>query len=102
MARREIELNAEGPPAQGREGLFDNETIAGIAETKVTTATQALLPCHLQQGVVAFPKSSNSERLAANLEVFDFELTDPEVEAIDALDEDKYLMKSPIGPRLVR
>jgi len=102
MAEHDIALNAWGPFAQGREGLFDNETIAGIAEAKGTTAAQVILRWHLQHGVVAIPKSSNPQRMAANLDVFDFELTDPEVDAIDALDEDKYLMKPPMDPQLVR
>ncbi|MET0887287.1 MAG: aldo/keto reductase [Mycetocola sp.] len=102
MAEHDIVLNAWGPFAQGREGLFDNETIAGIAEKKGKTPAQVILRWHYQQGVVAIPKSTNPERLVANLDVFDFGLSDTEIDAINALDEDKYLMKSPLDPQLIR
>ena len=45
-----------------------------------------MLRWHLQKGNIVFPKSVRRERLEENMDVFDFELSDAEVSAIDALD----------------
>ena len=50
------------------------------------TPAQAVLRWHLQKGFIVFPKSVRRERLEENLDVFDFELTDSEIAAIDAMD----------------
>jgi diketogulonate reductase-like aldo/keto reductase len=50
---------------------------------------QVVLRWLVQRDVVAIPKSVHAERMAENIDVFDFELTDDEVDAIDALDTDQ-------------
>jgi diketogulonate reductase-like aldo/keto reductase len=50
------------------------------------TPAQVMLRWHLQQGRSAIPKSTKPERIAQNIDVFDFELTNDELSAIDALD----------------
>jgi len=47
---------------------------------------QVILRWHMQHGIITIPKSANPQRMAENLDVFDFELTDEEITAIDALD----------------
>jgi diketogulonate reductase-like aldo/keto reductase len=65
---------------------LENETIGGIAETHGKTPAQVMLRWGLQQGRSVIPKSTRPERIAENFAVFDFQLTDPELAAIDALD----------------
>jgi len=65
---------------------FDDPTILSIAAAHGKTAAQVMLRWHVQQGRSAIPKSVRPERIAENFDVFDFELSDAELEAIDALD----------------
>jgi diketogulonate reductase-like aldo/keto reductase len=65
---------------------LDDPTIGGIAETHGKTPAQVMLRWHLQHGRSAIPKSTKPARIAENFAVFDFELTDAELAAIDGLD----------------
>ncbi|WP_156251486.1 aldo/keto reductase [Pseudactinotalea terrae] len=65
---------------------FDDPVLGDIATAHGKTAAQVMLRWHLQQGRSAIPKSVNPERIAANFDVFDFELTGDELTRIDALD----------------
>ncbi|WP_104116150.1 aldo/keto reductase [Arthrobacter sp. B1805] len=67
-------------------GLLDEPGVAAIAEAHGRTAAQVVLRWHVQQGLVAIPKSSNRERLAQNLDIFDFELSGAELASIYLLD----------------
>ncbi|MWV48333.1 aldo/keto reductase [Rathayibacter sp. VKM Ac-2803] len=69
-----------------RRSVMDDTTIAAIAAEHGKSPAQVMLRWHLQQGRSAIPKSTNPERIAANLDVFDFELSDDELTRIDALD----------------
>jgi hypothetical protein len=80
-----ITLYREG--ADGGGSTLDDPTIAGIAEAHGKTAAQVMLRWHLQEGRSAIPKSVTPRRIEENLDVFDFELTDAEVSAVDALDQ---------------
>ncbi|MDA8209358.1 MAG: aldo/keto reductase [Actinomycetota bacterium] len=65
---------------------FDNPVIARIAAAHAKTPAQVMLRWHLEEGRSAIPKSVHPERIAENFDVFDFNLTAKELEAIDALD----------------
>lgn len=64
---------------------FDDPVIAQIAARHGKTPAQVMLRWHLQEGRSAIPKSVNSARIAANFDVFDFELSAPEITALDEL-----------------
>lgn len=81
-----IVLEAWAPLMVG--GLFDNEIIAGIAEKYGKTPAQVILRWHIQDGVVAIPKSTKEQRIIENGNVFDFELSAEDVEQISALNQD--------------
>jgi diketogulonate reductase-like aldo/keto reductase len=71
----------------GRHGsTLQDPVIGGIAEAHRKTPAQVMLRWHLQQGRSVIPKSTKPERIAENIDVFDFELTTEELAAIDALD----------------
>ncbi|WP_241897396.1 aldo/keto reductase, partial [Brevibacterium epidermidis] len=57
-----------------------------IAAAHEKSWAQAIIRWHLQKGHVVFPKSNNRDRMEQNFSVFDFDLTDAEVAAIDALE----------------
>ena len=65
---------------------FDDPTILAIADAHGKTAAQVMLRWHVQEGRSAIPKSVRPERIAENFDIFDFELGDDELEAIDGLD----------------
>ncbi len=65
---------------------FNDPVIGEIAAAHGKTPAQVMLRWHLQEGRSAIPKSVNPERIAANFDVFDFELTPDQLAAIDALD----------------
>jgi 2,5-diketo-D-gluconate reductase A len=74
-------------PMGRRDRLFQLEPIVKAAHAHDRSPGQIVVRWHLQSGLVVIPKSSNRDRLADNLAVFDFELTDDEMAAIDALDQ---------------
>jgi diketogulonate reductase-like aldo/keto reductase len=79
-----IVFEAYSPLARGQ-GL-DEPAIAGIAERLDRTPAQIMLRWAIQHEAVVIPKSSREERIRSNAQVFDFELTDADMRAIDALD----------------
>lgn len=68
------------------QSTFDDPVIAGIAAEHGKSPAQVMLRWHLQEGRSAIPKSVNPERIAANFDVFDFELSTEQIAAIDGLD----------------
>ena len=85
-AEHDVRIESWGPLGQGKYDLFGTLPVADAAEAHGKSAAQVVLRWHLQHGFIVFPKSVHRERLAENLDVFDFELSDDEVAAIDALD----------------
>ena len=79
-------------------GLLDEPAIASIAAAHGRTPAQVVLRWHVQQGLVAIPKSSSPERLALNLDIFDFELSSEELATVytvesrdaDIMDSDEF------------
>ena len=60
-----------------------------IARNHKVTSAQVILRWNLQKGVVVIPGSSNPEHIRENLDLFDFQLTDEEMEQINALDRNE-------------
>jgi 2,5-diketo-D-gluconate reductase A len=82
-----IVTEAWSPLAQGQ--VLDDPAIVEIAEAHSRTTGQVVIRWHLQIGNVVIPKSVTRERIEQNFDVFDFELRDSEVEAINELDAGK-------------
>ena len=81
-----IQLEAWAPFGEGRGGLFENPALREIADAHGKSTAQIMLRWHLQRGIVVIPKSTHKERMAENLAVFDFALTDDEMAKITTLD----------------
>ena len=64
---------------------LDHPLLQEIAQAHGVQPTQVILRWHVDHGVVVIPKSANPERIAANFDIWNFKLTGPEIEAIDAL-----------------
>jgi 2,5-diketo-D-gluconate reductase A len=81
-----ILTEAWGPLGQGKYPLLEESVITAAAEAHGKSPAQVVLRWHLQNGTIVFPKSNSRERIAENIDVFDFELSDAEVAAITALE----------------
>jgi diketogulonate reductase-like aldo/keto reductase len=68
---------------------LEDPVIGDIATAHSKTPAQVMLRWHLQQGRSVIPKSTKPQRIAENIDVFDFQLTTEELAAIDALDTDR-------------
>ena len=79
-------IMAWAPLAEGRNGLFTNPVLAQIGEKHGKTVAQVALRWLLQSGVIIIPKSTHKERMAENLNIFDFELDAEDMQAIASLD----------------
>lgn len=69
--------------------LLGDEVISGIAKEHGKSSAQVILRWNLQKGVVVIPGSSNPEHIKENTELYDFELTEEEIEQINALNRDE-------------
>jgi 2,5-diketo-D-gluconate reductase A len=81
-----IAIESWGPLGQAKYPLLELPEITAVAEAHGKTAAQVVIRWHLQSGYIVFPKTNHRERMAENLDVFDFELTDAELASITALE----------------
>ncbi len=77
---------AWAPFGEGRGNMFTNPVLKKIGDKYDKTTAQVILRWQLQRGIVVIPKSTHKERMAQNLDVFDFTLTNEDMQAIAALD----------------
>lgn len=92
---------AWGPFAEGKNGMFTNETLVSIGQRHGKSAAQVALRYLMQSDVVVIPKSSRKERMAENFDIFDFTLDDADRIAIAALDTGSSLFFSHYDPAMV-
>ncbi|MDY5986179.1 MAG: aldo/keto reductase [Lachnoclostridium sp.] len=81
-----VQLEAWAPFGEGRGNTFENEVVKAIGDKYGKTAAQVMLRWNLQRGVVVIPKSTHYERMVENINVFDFELTNEEMNTLAGLD----------------
>lgn len=77
---------AWAPFGEGRGNMFTNPVLQKLGDKYNKTVAQVILRWQLQRGIVVIPKSTHKERMAQNLDVFDFTLTNEDMQAIAALD----------------
>lgn len=86
MAEHGVQIESWGPFAEGRNNLFTDPVLTSIGEAHGKSVAQVVLRWLTQRGVVAIPKSVRPERMAQNIDIFDFELSADELARIAALD----------------
>jgi 2,5-diketo-D-gluconate reductase A len=86
LAENKVQMESWGPFAEGRNNLFQNELLLTIASRHGKSIAQVILRWLIQRGVVAIPKSVNKERIKENFDIFNFELSAEDMEAITTLD----------------
>ncbi|MBR0304446.1 MAG: aldo/keto reductase [Bacteroidales bacterium] len=91
MDELDCRIMSWGPLAEGRNGFFTNELLGEIGKKYGKSIPQVALRWLLQRGVIIIPKSTHKERMAENLNLFDFELTPDDMAQIQTLDTGKSL-----------
>lgn len=81
-----VRIESWGPLGQGKYDLFGLPEVRNAASVHGKSPAQVVLRWHLQKGFIVFPKSVRRERLEENLDVFDFTLSDAEMQAIDQVE----------------
>ena len=97
-----VQPEAWAPFAEGRNGLFQNDVLLAIAARHGKSVGQVVLRWLVQRGIVALAKSVRKERMAENIAIFDFELSDVDMAGIAALDTNTSSFFSHRDPAIVK
>jgi diketogulonate reductase-like aldo/keto reductase len=91
-----------GPFAEGKNDIFNNETLKTIAVKYNKSVAQIILRWLTQRGIIAIPKSVRKERMKENFDVFTFELSETEMQTITTLDNKTSLFFDHRDPNMVK
>ncbi|WP_337940439.1 aldo/keto reductase [Parabacteroides sp.] len=91
-----------GPFAEGKNNFFTNELLKTIGEKYGKSVAQVALRYLIQRDVIVIPKSTHKERMIENMDVFDFSLSEEDMQAITTLDQKKSLFLSHTDPEMVK
>ena len=92
MQEFKIQPQAWSPVAGGRNNIFQNPTLEKIAKKHNKSIAQTVLRWEVQRGVQVIPKSLKEARMKENLNIFDFKLSEAEIEEINKMDLNKSLV----------
>lgn len=101
MEKYGVKMEAWAPFGEGRNGLFENETLVNIGKKYNKSSAQVMLRWLIQRGVVIACKSTHIERMEENFNVFDFELSKDDMEEINKLDTNNSLFFNHQDPKMV-
>lgn len=87
--------------ARGKDGIFTNPILEEIGKKHNKSTAQIMIRWQLQRGIVCLAKSSSPKRMAQNLDVFDFSLTEEDMAAIKTIDRDTTVFMSHYHPRML-
>ena len=102
LQENNVQIEAWAPFAEGRNNLFQNELLLSIARKYNKSVAQVVLRWLTQRGVVVIPKSVRKERMVENINVFDFQLSPEDMEAILTLDTKTSLFFDHRDPNVVK
>lgn len=102
MAEYDVVPEAWGPFAEGKHGIFTNPVLVEIGEKYGKSAAQVALRWNIDRGVVVIPKSVHKNRMEQNFDIWDFRLTEEEIEKIAALDLGHSEIVNHFDPNFVR
>lgn len=101
MQEKGVQVESWAPFAEGKNNMFQNETLAAIAGKYGKSIAQVILRWLIQRNIVVIPKSIRKERIIENFNVFDFELTKEDMKKIAALDTNTSCFFSHRDPKMV-
>ncbi|MBC3788288.1 aldo/keto reductase [Spirosoma utsteinense] len=97
-----IQIESWGPFAEGKNDMFTNDLLTSIAAKHNKSVAQVILRWLIQRDVVVIPKSVRKERMEENINVFDFDLSKEDMEAIVSLDTNQSLFLDHRDPATVK
>ena len=101
MEKYGVHIEAWAPFGEGKNNMFSNPTLVEIGKKYNKSAAQVILRWLIQRGVIIACKSTHKERMEENFKVFDFELSNEDMEAIKALDTSDSLFFNHQEPSMV-
>lgn len=101
MHKYGVAHEAWAPFGEGRGGLFTDPVLEKIGAKYGKTVAQVILRWHIQRGIIVIPKSTHIERMEENFNVFDFTLSEEDMNAIAALDKEQSSFFSHTDPATV-
>ena len=101
MEKHGVKMEAWAPFGEGRNNLFTNETLVSIGKKYNKSSAQVMLRWLIQRGVIVACKSTHIERMQENINVFDFELTEEDMNSIKTIDTSNSLFFSHNDPNMV-
>lgn len=101
MEKQGVKMEAWAPFGEGRNNLFTNEILVSIGKKYNKSSAQVMLRWLIQRGVIVACKSTHIERMQENINVFDFELTEEDMNSIKTLDTSNSLFFSHYDPNMV-
>ena len=102
MIDNNVQIEAWGPFAEGKNDLFKNELLKSIGAKYNKSIAQVVLRWHIQRGIVTIPKSVRKERMDENMNIFDLELNQEEMEKIKTLDTNTSSFFDHRDPKMVK
>ncbi|MGX8832671.1 aldo/keto reductase [Amedibacillus sp. YH-ame6] len=101
MKKREVQMEAWAPFGEGKQNMFENEVLQNIANKYQKSVAQVILRWLMQRDIVALAKSTHMNRMKENIDIFNFELSDKDMQTISELDKKESLFFSHQTPETV-
>lgn len=102
LTENKVQIESWGPFAEGKNDIFNNEILTTIAEKYNKSVAQVILNWLTQRNVIVIPKSVRKERMIENFNIFDFELSSEDINAIATLDTASSLFFDHRDPNMVK
>ncbi len=102
LKENNIQIESWGPFAEGKNDIFKNELLASIGKKYGKTIAQVILRWLTQREIVVIPKSVHKARIEENFNIFDFELSSEDMDAIKKLDTKESLFFDHRDPKMVK
>ena len=102
LEENNVQIESWGPFAEGKNNIFQNELLLSIGKKYNKSIAQVILRWLIQRGVVAIPKSVRKERMKENFNIFDFKLSEEDMNEIKQLDTKASLFFDHRDPAMVK
>jgi diketogulonate reductase-like aldo/keto reductase len=102
LKENKVRIESWGPFAEGKNGMFTNELLTGLAQKYKKSVAQIIIRWLIQREVIVIPKSVRKERITENFNVFDFTLSTDDMKSIATLDTGKSLFFDHRDPAIVK
>lgn len=100
LEKYDVRHEAWAPFGEGRNGLFDDETLNSIGKKYSKTSAQVMLRWAIQRDVIVIPKTTHKERMIENMNIFNFELSNDDMLKIATLDKNQSSFFSHTDPNM--